>query len=124
MPKPKQKPVDDEELELEDEEDEEDEDEEKVGTLSDDDDDDEEEETKVVGKKKGKKTGKGSGLVPREPTVVTKEIFKAQKPEVQKLLKQREKAQAAGDKSALRKIRSMLRKEGFRLSAINKEADE
>jgi len=111
--KKSKKPVEveeDEDLELEEEEETEEVDE----TETDDDE---------VEEKPKKKTGRGSGLVPREPVAVPREVFKAQSPEVQKLLKQREKAQAAGDKKELRKIRMNLRKAGFRLSKINEDSE-
>ena len=118
---PKSKPpVEDDELELEDEDEAEEPEEEDEDAEGEDEDGDDEPKAK----KKGTGKGRGGHLVPREPTVVTKDILKAQKPEVQKLLKAREKAQAAGDKKALRKIRAGLRKEGFRLSKINNESED
>jgi hypothetical protein len=124
--KKKQKPVD-EELELEDEEvdEEEEEDEEVEETDDEETEDDEEDEAPAKGKKKtGKGSGKGSGLVPREPVSVPKAVYKAQPKEVQKLLVEREKLQAAGDKKGLRKIRMALRKLGFRLSQIGEAATD
>lgn len=116
---------DEDELE-EDEEDEEEVEVEEDEVEEEDGEDEEEDDTPAPKKKvkKGEKSGKGSGLVPREPVSVNKEIFKKQTPEVQALLKQREAAQAAGDKKALRKIRAGLRKQGFRLSNVNAASEE
>jgi hypothetical protein len=77
----------------------------------------EEEETEED-EPKAKKGGRGNpgNLTPREPVAVPKKVVAGLTPEVQKLLKQREKLLAAGDQKGLRKLRAMLRKAGFRLS--------
>lgn len=84
-----------------------------------DEDSEEDDEDEKPAKAKGKGKGKGSGLVPREPVKVSKDVFKGQSKEVQKLLKQREELQAKGDKKGLRKLRMQLRAKGFRLSELS-----
>ena len=121
----KPKAVAEEEMDLEDlETDDEVEENDDVEDADDEDSEDGDSDARPSKKGKAKKTGRGSGLVPREPVAVSREIYKAQKPEVQKLLKAREKAQAANDKPALRKIRAALRKEGFRLSKVNESSED
>lgn len=127
MPKPKKQAQVEEDLELEDEEDEDDEveedDDEDVEEATEDEgeDEDEEEDEKPAKSKKKSTKGKGasSGLVPREPVVVPSSVFKKQSPEIQKLLKMRDKLQASGDKKGLRKLRAELRKKGFKLSSLS-----
>jgi hypothetical protein len=110
---------DEDEEEAEDEDEEEEEETEDTETEESEDSDEEEEEEESPKAKKGaKKTGKGSGLVPREPVQVPKDVFKAAPKEVRELLTKREAAQAKGDKKALRKIRMALRAKGFRLSEL------
>lgn len=122
----KAKPVDDDEqgeVELEEDDEVEEEVEEADGEETEAEDFDDEAESNGKVKKGKKKGGKGSGLVPREPIVVPKDVLKAQKPEIQKLLKLREKQQAEGDKKGLRKTRQLLRKEGFRLSKVGSDEE-
>lgn len=121
------KSVDEDEDELEDEdEDEEVELEEDDADVEEDGDEEEEAEAPKPKKKaaKGEKTGRGSGLVPREPVSIPKAVLKAQSPEVQTLLKTRDAQQAAGDKKGLRKTRAALRKAGFRLSNVSAASEE
>lgn len=110
---------DEEEEETEEEETEEEEDEEEEEEEEEEGDEEEEEEEEKPKKKAKKKGGNTGGLVPREPVKVPKEVLKSASPAVKKLLKEREAAQAKGDKDALRKIRAGLRKEGFNLSKLN-----
>jgi hypothetical protein len=58
-----------------------------------------------------KKSGKGSGLIPKEAVVVPKELFKHKK--IGKLLKE---MSSTDDDARKRELRRMLRAEGFKLS--------
>jgi hypothetical protein len=118
QPKNKKKQDEDDD---EDEDADEDEDEEEVEETEDEEEveeDEDEDEKPAKAKKGGKGGGKGSGLVPREPVTVPKDVLKAQPKEIQALLKQRDALQAAGDKKGLRKIRMQLRSKGFKLSEL------
>jgi hypothetical protein len=116
QPKNKKAQDDDEDEDEDADEEEEEETEEAEDTEETEEADEDEEEDEAP--KAKKKTGKGSGLVPREPVKVPKDIFKAAPKEVRELLTKREAAQAKGDKKALRKIRMALRAKGFRLSEL------
>jgi hypothetical protein len=117
--------LEDDDLEEDEDEDEGDEEETEEDETEEEDEEEDEEEAPAKAKRKGPPKGVvPPGLVPREPVKIPKGMLKTLDPAVQKLLSQREKLLAAGDKKGLRKIRMQLRKAGFRLSEINKPTDE
>lgn len=67
---------------------------------------------KEMKKEKAKKSGKGSGLIPKEKVVVPKELY--EHPEIGKMLKKLD-GLSSSDKDA-GKIRRSLRAKGFKLS--------